>query len=135
MNQKGIGLISSMIILSLILLLGNCMLKLSMTGLEIATSFSEGVKAQYIAEAGIKHAIIKLKNDRDFVKETENKTVLHSSKEDFNQGEYTVYINGTNNQRTVLSVGKVKKSKRKLSVIINLPTITNNEFQVTNWNN
>ncbi|MBP2631117.1 MAG: hypothetical protein H6Q70_1745 [Firmicutes bacterium] len=135
MNQTGLGLISSMIILSVILLLGSCLLKISATGFDIATSFSEGVKAQYIAEAGIKHAIIKLKNDSEFVKETENKAILQSSKNDFTEGQYKVYINGDENQRTVLSIGKVNNSRRKLSVVINLPNATNNEFKIINWNN
>ena len=135
MNQTGLGLISSMIILSVVLLLGNCLLKISATGFDISTSFSEGVKAQYIAEAGVKHAIIKLKNDSEFVKETENKAILQSSKNDFTEGQYKVYINGDENQRTVLSIGKVNNSKRKLSVVINLPNATNNEFKIINWNN
>lgn len=135
MNQMGVGLISSIIILSLSLVLGVCLLKISATGFDISTSFSEGVKAQYIAEAGIKHAIIKLKNDNEFVKETEYKFILQSSKNDFIKGEYVVYISGNENRRTVLSIGKVNKSKRKISVVIDLPTATNNEFKVTNWNN
>lgn len=135
MNQTGLGLITSMIILSVVLLLGSCLLKISSNGFDISTSFSEGVKAQYIAEAGIKHAIIKLKNDSEFVKETKNKAILQSSKNDFTEGQYKVYINGDENQRTVLSIGKVNNSKRKLSVVINLPNATNNEFKIINWNN
>lgn len=135
MNQAGVGLISSMIILSLALLLGSCLLKISATGFDISISFSEGVQAQYIAEAGIKHAIIKLNNDSEFVKETEDKAILQSSTTNFINGEYKVYINGNKNQRTVLSIGRVNKSKRKISVVIDLPTATNNEFKVINWNN
>jgi len=135
MNQTGVGLISSMIILSLVLVLGGCLLKISATGFDISTSFSEGVKAQYIAEAGVKHAIIKLKNDNAFVKETEYKAILQSSKNDFTKGEYKVYITGNENRRTVLAIGKVNKSKRKISVAIDLPTANNNEFKVINWNN
>lgn len=135
MNQTGVGLISSMIILSLALVLGVCLLKISTTGFDISTSFSEGVKAQYIAEAGVKYAIVKLKNDNEFVKETEYKAILQSSKKDFIKGEYKVYITGNENRRTVLSIGKVNKSKRKISVTIDLPTATNDEFKVINWNN
>jgi len=135
MNQTGVGLISSMIILSLALVLGICLLKISATGFEISTSFSEGVKAQYIAEAGVKHAIIKLKNDDEFVKKTEDKAIIQSSKNDFIKGDYKVYITGNENRRTVISIGKVNKSKRKISVAIELPTATNNGFKVINWNN
>jgi len=62
-NEKGVILIFSLLVLSIILLTSAYFISISLTGSKISSSQVNATKAYYLAEAGVEEAIFKLKND------------------------------------------------------------------------
>lgn len=138
-DQKGMGSILGVLIIFVTLSMGTVLLNLASTETEIATNFIEGLKAQQIAEAGAQHAIARLKNDKEFAKNTNSAMImsapaLQSNSAFFNEGKYSVHIMGSMNKRVILSIGEVRKVKRQIIVHVNLPD-EQNDFSVVSWNN
>ncbi|WP_110953010.1 hypothetical protein [Anaerosinus massiliensis] len=123
MKQSGSGLIVALIVFGLILLLGSFLLKITMTGLDISNSFLDGIKAQYIAEAGIKYVTTKLREDPNFINATQFNTDFQSEVTGLSGGDCRVYIRSDGDQRTILSVGQVHHAKRTIKVILKIPMV------------
>lgn len=123
MKQSGSGLIVALIVFGLILLLGSFLLKISMTGLDISNSFLDGIKAQYIAEAGVKYVTTKLREDQNFINVIQSNTDFKFDVTGLSGGECRVYVRSDGDQRTILSVGQVHHAKRTIKVILKLPTV------------
>jgi len=62
-KQKGVVLIFSLLVLSIILFTSSYLISFSLTGSKISLSQANATKAYYLAEAGVEEAIFKLKND------------------------------------------------------------------------
>jgi hypothetical protein len=84
----------------------------------ISANFRDGIAAQYLAEAGVQHAIVKLKTDTSFVTATQVSTIaaantLNSSaakNSGATAGSYTVTVTGAGNVRKIISTGTVNTS-------------------------
>ena len=65
-NNKGVALVMTLLLMSLILLLGMYVLTFSLNEYKISQSQVWGAKTYYLAEAGIAEIVWKLRNDEDY---------------------------------------------------------------------
>lgn len=98
--QKGVALLITILIMSLILSLGVYVLNFSSTETKIAASQVIGSKTYYLAEAGIQEMIWKLKNDTDYKNNFQTNpawTTSFTRSDPFGagSGSYTVSITNT----------------------------------------
>lgn len=123
-RERGSAAIAAVIAMIVLGLLGTAFVTLSTSELRIATSYRDGVSAQYLAEAGALWARIQLRSDVDKdlrtypdgdkrLTKTENKI----------PGSYTVTISRDKDNpdlRKIVSVGTVNGAKRTVSLEVNL---------------
>jgi len=142
-TEKGSATLLSLIIMMLLGSLGGILLLSSNTELQIAANQRDGIAAQYLAEAGIQWAIVKLKAEPTFLEETS--TTKHVTKRRFAElipsaGSYTVEIVPgfpvpDRKTRHITATGIVNQSKRQVVAHVTLPQTTskNNPLHVI-WN-
>ena len=126
-SERGSVALLSMIMMLLLSLLGAALLMLSKTDLQIATNQRDGMAAQYLAEAGIQCAIVKLRTDPDFVIQTrESKVDTSESLGTTTIVNYTVQ-KGPNSSvpnestRLITATGDVNQARRQITVNVTLP--------------
>lgn len=135
-GHKGSAGIMALIVLPLLMALGTALVILTSSESNISANFRDGIAAQYLAEAGVQHAIVKLKTDTSFVTATQVSTIaaantLNSSaakNSGATAGTYTVTVTGSGNVRKIISIGTVNKAKRQVVVNITLPSGNSNEI-------
>lgn len=103
-EEKGMAAAVVLVILMLSLGLGSAMLRTSISELLIATSYTDGIAAQYLAEAGAKLALSKLAKD----------PLWTGGSGALGEGHYEVHVN-TATQK-VVSTGTVRRSNRQIQV-------------------
>lgn len=138
-NERGYIAIFALIMMLLLSSLGATLLLLSKTNIQISTSHRDGIIAQYLAEAGIQDAIVKLKTNPELVKQTKTgnytitvqPTILVPGK-----GKYKVQI-GPNTQTTdtnirlLTAIGTMNQATRQ--VVANVTLLKPTGVTVT-WN-
>jgi len=134
-HQRGAVAILGIIMMMLLASLGATLLMLSKTNIQIAANHRDGIAAQYVAEAGIRYAITRLKTDTDFVLKTETVTYMETTAllgPMSTNRKYIVHIGPdpatTNTKvRLITATGIVNEAQRQVFGKAILPTI--NEAQ------
>lgn len=127
-HEKGFISIFILLVTSVLAMIVAILIYMAIGHNQNVLASTNGVKAQYLAEAGLKHAITKLKFDKEFSQEnptTLTKSMqisLISSTNTFSEGIYKVYIYGTNSKRTIISIGTVKTVEKQIVATIQLET-------------
>ena len=119
--------------------MGATLLMLSKTDIQIATNHRDGIAAQYLAEAGIQFAASKLKNDSNFVKQTENKSGVTTNQSLGvmpTTGSYTVQTGldpkfNTTTTRLITATGIVNQAKRQVIAHVTLPAQSGEVSEMT----
>lgn len=125
MTQKGSAGLTALFIMLLLAIIGGAYVTITSTEVSTAANFRDGIAAQYLAEAGVQDAIVKLKNNANGIAAS-TKTTPSSftsslkNKDSPTKGTYTVTITGNGNQRTITSIATVNKAKRQLVVTVTL---------------
>jgi len=139
-SQRGSAALLGLIMMMLLGSMGATLLMLSKTDVQIATNQRDGLAAQYLAEAGIQHAIVKLKTDHEFVSQTgmtqhiitsESLGILPSV------GRYTVQTGPqvTNpNIRLIIATGIVNQAQRQIVATITMPITGELNSMMIIWN-
>lgn len=141
-DERGLVAIFGLIAMMLLAVMGVGMVALSSIDATIAANHRDGVAAQYLAEAGAKWAIARLKTDKDFINKTEKQkdiTIYRIDEKGSTLGSYTVTTEFApktlnKNQRLITSIGTVNKAKRQITVQILWLTDQIDSFEVI-WNN
>jgi len=141
-DQHGTAALAALIAMSLLVILGAGLVTLSSTESIISAGFRDGTAAQYLAEAGVQHAIVKLKTDAAFVANSNtttisaNNTITSSTLNSGTPtaGTYQVFVTGTGNDRTIIARGTVNKAKRQLVVTLALPA-NSSGATIQSWSN
>lgn len=115
-SERGSVMLMAIIVMTLLLGLGGAFILLSSTEVDISKDYRNGVAAQYLAEAGVQWAIVKLKTDPDFVAKT---GILPEVTTNFaaknagtpTAGSYTVKVTGSGTTRIITSTGTVGSGK------------------------
>ncbi|CUH94090.1 putative membrane protein [Propionispora sp. 2/2-37] len=102
-GQKGMVAAVVLIVLMLLLGLGSAMLRISISEWLLAANYTDGIAAQYLAEAGAKLALSRLAKDPSWA----------GGKGSLGEGHYKVYVN-TSAQKLV-STGTVRRASRQIS--------------------
>lgn len=127
--QKGSAGVSALLFMLLLSVIGGAFVAITSTEVLTAANFRDGVAAQYLAEAGIQHALVKLKKDEDgFVSKTNTTTVgtVNTISSEIKNsasataGSYKVTVTGSGTTRTITSIATVNKAKRQLIVTVKL---------------
>jgi Tfp pilus assembly protein PilX len=122
-RQKGIALIVTILLMNMLIILSLFFLSFIITEKKIADSQSEGLKAYYLAEAGIAEMVYRLKNNNDYKSNFENdpawtETFTRDNPFGADSGFYEVSISNTRKAHgEIISIGKInigngKKSQR-----------------------
>ena len=126
-QERGSVAIMAIIVMTLLLVLGGAYITLSSTEVDISTDYRNGVAAQYLAEAGVQEAIVKLKTETDFVTKTGNTTGITTTSATQNEGtptagSYKVTVTGSGTTRTITSTGTVGSGRTaaKRQIILNV---------------
>ncbi|MFA4940989.1 MAG: hypothetical protein WC582_00090 [Patescibacteria group bacterium] len=112
-NNKGVAIIMTILLMSLILFLSLYFLSFSLTEKKISHSQSSGEKTYYLAEAGIAEMVWRLKNNEDYKNNFESNSSWATSFTRNNpfgadSGSYTVSITNTSRAHgEISSVGTI----------------------------
>lgn len=126
---QGSAGIMALIALSLVMALGSFVVMLASSESNISANFRDGIAAQYLAEAGVQDAIVKLKTDTGFAAATQVSTISSANTVNSStvknsgptSGTYTATVTGVGNTRKIISIGTVNQAKRQIVVRITLP--------------
>lgn len=132
LREQGSASIVAIIVMTLLIALGGAFITLSSTEVEISKDYRNGVAAQYLAEAGVHWAIVKLKTDAVFVTSTGNATGVTVTSATKNTGtptagNYIVKVAGSGTTRTITSTGIVgtgRTAAKRQSILNVTPPIT-----------
>lgn len=121
--QQGSAGISALLFMLLLGILGSAFVAMSSTELLTAVNFRDGVAAQYLAEAGVQDALVKLKTNNNGIADNTKTTSVSLPTFTKNQnspteGSCKVTITGNGDQRTITSISTVNKAKRQLVVTV-----------------
>ncbi|MDD5072040.1 MAG: hypothetical protein PHQ42_04905 [Patescibacteria group bacterium] len=120
-NNKGVALLITILLMSLILFLSFYFLNFSLTEKRISRSQAWGAKTYYLAEAGISEMIWRLKNNDEYKNNFEtnpNWTADFTREDPFGagSGSYTVTISNSNYAHgEIVSVGAIDIGDGKIS--------------------
>jgi len=130
-RERGSATLLALIMMMLLGSMGMALLLLSNTDLQIASNHRDGIRAQYLAEAGIQYGVSKLKTDAEFVSQTETGINITTSTLGAlpTAGSYTVQTGPDpqfNNTKTrqIVATGMVNQAKRQVVANITLAVTT-----------
>jgi Tfp pilus assembly protein PilX len=141
-REQGSVTILGLIVIMLLGVMGSGLIILSKIDVEIAANHRDGISAQYLAEAGVKWAIIKLKTDPDFIIQTETNNNLTTTKILDTKASSEIYQvttgpdSKTNNKaiRLIRSIGTINTSKRQVTAQVLLPINKTDPLEII-WDN
>jgi len=133
--QKGFGSILGLCIMVILLFLGTGLFLISQNEQRMANDFVAGMQAQNLAEAGVQEGLGFLKKDSDLFYRAkngllDNDSILKSQTENFDEGNYEVYMTSADEQLLVMSIGHVGKIKAQIVVYLQLK---NDEFEIVRY--
>lgn len=139
-QERGSVAILGLMVMMLLGVIGSGLLLLSKVDVEIATNHRDGIAAQYLAEAGVQLALVKLRTDINFIRETGTNNV--TTTKNFNTGltrKYTITTgpdsNSSNDEmRFIRSIGSVNKAHRQITAQILLPAYLSDSLKII-WSN
>lgn len=110
--NRGSVTIVALVVMIVLGALGATLIKQSISGNKVSASYSDGIAAQYLAEAGIQHAKAEIEKQKYFsvidVANLRNKTLTGST------GTYNVTISYANGFYTITSTGTVNGAQRRV---------------------
>ena len=118
-----------------LLFLGTGLFLISQNEQRMANDFVAGMQAQNLAEAGVQDGLCFLKNDSDLLYRAQNglldnDSILKSQTENFDEGNYEVYMTSADEQLLVMSIGHVGKIKAQIVVYLQFK---NDEFEIVRY--
>lgn len=143
-SDSGSVVILALIVMTLLLSLGGAFITLSSTEADISRDYCKGVAAQYLAEAGVHWAIVKLKTETDFVAKTGTSpgdTTTSAAKNEGTptEGSYTVKVAGSGINRVITSTGIVGSGKtaatRQIILHVTLPATSTSGISINSYSN
>jgi hypothetical protein len=114
LERRGSAALAAVISLSILVCLGGMVARLMKTEIDSTINFRDGISAQYVAEAGLRRALVVLYTNRNLNGLTE------SVVRDSFSGSYQVVTDTEGNNLRVRSVGKVGDARRTASVLVHL---------------
>ena len=119
----------------ILLFLGTGLFLISQNEQRMANDFVAGMQAQNLAEAGVQEGLGFLKKDSDLFYRAkngllDNDSILKSQTENFDEGNYEVYMTSADEQLLVMSIGHVGKIKAQIVVYLQLK---NDEFEIVRY--
>ncbi len=123
-SETGSVAIVALVIMVVLGALGATLIQQSSTGSKISASYSDGIAAQYLAEAGIEHAKVELANQSypttaDGIKKVVDEKLTNQKLINGSTASYSVTIRYANNSYTITSIGTVNKAKRQVIKTLN----------------
>jgi len=133
-EKKGSAAVAMIVSLSVLLWLGGMLTRLMGTETDTAINFRDGIAAQYMAEAGLRRALVVLYNSGNPSGLTENIS------RDGLTGSYRITSAAEGASLRVRSVGQVGAAKRSVSVLVAIslqpdPGLPLTELSVLGWGN
>ena len=127
-------MVAAVAALSLLLWLSAMLARLMQTETETAVNFRDGIAAQYLAEAGVRRALVVLYKGGDPAGLTENIS------RDKLAGSYRITTAKEGNALRVRSVALAGSARKSVSVLVELslepsPGLPLAEFSVLSWGN
>ncbi|EAX47866.1 hypothetical protein TcarDRAFT_1555 [Thermosinus carboxydivorans Nor1] len=121
-GQKGSAAILAIVVMLILAVLGAAYVGLGMTETSTAANFRDGIAAQYLAEAGVKRALIELYNNSAWDPGAGGLTEKQGN------GSFTVIVRPgeTSSQKKVVSTGQVNRARRQVVLDVNLPSNSGN---------
>lgn len=120
-RQAGSAGLLALLLMTLLLVLGGALIALSSTEMDISRDYRNGIAAEYLAEAGVQWAIVKLKRKNDFVTPPGNSfTSQLKNPGTATAGTFTVEVANSWNVCTIKATGIVgnnDKTARRLQVL------------------
>lgn len=120
-RQAGSAGLLALLMMTLLLVLGGALIALSSTEMDISRDYRNGIAAEYLAEAGVQWAIVKLKLKNDFVTLPGNSfTSQQKNSGTATAGTFTVEVSNSWNVYTIKATGIVgnnDKNARRLNVL------------------
>ena len=113
-NKCGSAAVATIIALSILAGLGGMLARLAKTEMDTAINFRDGIAAQYVAEAGLRRALVVLykSSNPDGLTEIINRNGL--------AGSYRITTTGEGAALRVRSVGQVGAAKRSASALVEI---------------
>jgi len=105
-NQKGVALLLAMFILVFIAILAVVFLELLTSDLQITSNHSGKLKALYIADAGIEHAVSRLRANRNWTANSQQIVFPSGS-----SSSYTITYPKAGTTRTIVSAGSLENNR------------------------
>jgi Tfp pilus assembly protein PilX len=141
-RERGSVTILGLIAIMLLGVMGSGLIMLSKIDVEIAANHRDGISAQYLAEAGVRWAIVKLKTDPDFIFQTGTNNNVTTTKFLDTKASSEIYQvttgpdSKTSNKaiRLIRSIGMVNKAKRQITAQVQLPTNKTDPLKII-WDN
>lgn len=142
--ERGSVTLMVIIVMTLLLGLGGAFISLSSTEVDLSKDYRNGVAAQYLAEAGVQWAIVKLKTETDFVAKTGIppgviKTSAIKNEGTPTAGSYTVKVTGSGTGRIITSTGTVGSgktaAKRQVILRVTPPAASTSGLSIDSYSN
>lgn len=131
-NQMGSVAIAALVSLAILMSIGGMLARLMKTETDATVNFCDGIAAQYLAEAGLRRALVVLYNSNDptGIAEQINRNGLI--------GGYRVTTSTEGTSLRVRSVGQVGAAKRSASALVKIslapgPESPLTELTILNW--
>ena len=134
LERRGSAAVAAVISLAVLLCIGGMVARLMKTEIDSTINFRDGISAQYVAEAGLRRALVVLYRNGNPSGLTE------SVVRDSFSGSYQVVTGTEGNDLRVRSVGKVGDARRTASVLVHValeptPGEPLMELTILSWGN
>jgi type II secretory pathway component PulK len=134
LERKGSALIAAVVALSVLVCIGGMVARLMKTEIDSTINFRDGISAQYVAEAGLRRALVVLYKNGNLDVLTEN--MVHGTF----SGSYRVVASAEGVNLRVSSAGKVGNAGRTASVLVHMaveptPGEPLMELTILSWGN
>lgn len=123
LDDKGSATVAAVVSLALLVCIGCMVARLMKTEIDSTISFRNGISAQYVAEAGLRRALVVLYRDRYLHELSES--VIHDSF----SGSYSVMTAAEGTDLRVRAVGTVGNASRTASVLVHMAE----ELTILSW--
>ena len=136
-SRSGSATIATVVALTLLLWMGGMLARLVKTENDMSINFRDGIAAQYVAEAGLRRALVVLYNSN-------SPTGLNGLYENISRsglaGSYRVTSTAEGSAQRVRSIGQVGSAKRSVSVLVEIslesaPGLPLTEWTILHWGN
>ena len=131
--RRGSAAVAAVISLTILLCVGGMVARLMKTEIDSTINFRDGIAAQYLAEAGLRRALVVLYKSGDLGSAGLTENLVRDSF----SGNYSVVTTTNGSDLRVNAVGTVGNAKRTASVLVHVPALGDPLFDLTiiSWSN